>query len=649
MNNYDRGYPPLDPMPATNTSHRSKSPFASKNLDEFSRFRNQQMVSGSLPSINDLLSGVHIGGNGGYQEHNEVERLRKELYSKDETINRLRMEVENLRTSGGSREKLSSHVQSSGQGPYSRFVEECDNKMGLLFQDVRTLDHRLEEASGIYATIAKENEILRVGLRSFEQGMQKMLAELRAHYDTQGREYERQISSLNEEVTTLKGKVTDLTSQNERIPQLQQENRQAQDELAKARHELDSLRSKIGDYERRHMQMATDMERLSKLLGDKTNECEDLKRRYMEGLSQLEMFKRSTETQAKDIERIKNMYDQQVREMKDKLAALEKTNANLEIENKKIPGMQEEIRDKEHHISRISRAYEELERQNMMQVSELAEELDRLKKALIASEAMKTKLDAERSSLEAQIIQLNQRMKEMDGKLRLAFEDKERHQQAAATKQKEIETLQGRISELERGSFQELENLRMQLDAYKRANLNAREMSLKFGVEKANYEREIDQFRHMMSNTANERSKMGELFETFKKDNESLKEQIEQLRQQNYTLSNTNSNLENERNKLNEQLQSQKQEINSLSKSRDSYKMELEQNGVDLARKNQELQRKLSDLEGLHSRGFDPTSLLSKGFPTESSPYSVNKWSHNAISTTRKTTPPLNVASFDKY
>jgi chromosome segregation ATPase len=229
------------------------------------------------------------------------------------------------------------------------------------------------------------------------------------------------------------------------------------------------------------------------------------------------------------------------------------------------------------------------------------------------------KFDAERTALEAQIIQMKQWNVDNENRIKFLILDNEKLNALLMERTGDNERLRSRIVDLERGKFEELEMLRGQLDAYKKNNLDARELSVKFGVEKNHLEAQVELLRQSLEVARMEASKQNELLSITKHENDKLREESDKMRRELYTASNERSLLANDATQKSERLDHLQKDFDVVKVSRDGYQQEIEKNSSELMRKNQELALKLQEIDQLQKRFEEAIKSASQMSPKRSS------------------------------
>eukprot|EP01017_Pseudomicrothorax_dubius_P026252 TRINITY_DN2911_c0_g1_i1.p1 TRINITY_DN2911_c0_g1~~TRINITY_DN2911_c0_g1_i1.p1 ORF type:complete len:372 (+),score=121.52 TRINITY_DN2911_c0_g1_i1:67-1182(+) len=258
--------------------------------------------------------------------------------------------------------------------------------------------------------------------------------------------------------------------------------------------------------------------------------------------------------------------------------------------------------------SRISGLTVEINRLNQVAAEreeEWIQKIETTRRSMLEGKELEVKFQAERAGLEAQILQLRQRLDEVSSRFAILQADNERLNNMLAARGDENERLRDRISKLEAGSFQEMEDLRLQLESYKKANLDTRELSLRFGSEKAQLEAQIRQQKQALDSLNEELMRTNELLSGSRSDKDRLTTEIDILRRQLQVSNNEKNAAEMDAARRNERTAQLQRELDHVVQERNSYRAQLENNGTDLSRKNQELIQKIQELDALHRRYED--------------------------------------------
>lgn len=278
----------------------------------------------------------------------------------------------------------------------------------------------------------------------------------------------------------------------------------------------------------------------------------------------------------------------------------------------KISALETEVRGLRDHERRASSFMRENDglKQEIQRLKELLsqqensfmDEIENLRKSGLMHGGERVKWDAEKASLESLILQMRHRETDNETRMKMLASDNERVQHALQDRENELERLKQRNRELESGHFQEVEDLRLQLEAYKKANFDARELTLRFGSEKVQFETQIRQQKQLLENAKVEIAKMTDLLGSLRSENERLKEDADRIRRDQYTLMNEKNQFENEATKRGEKISMLQKDLEAMKQARDGYKNELERNGGELTRRQQELGTRLQEIEVLQRK-----------------------------------------------
>jgi predicted nucleic acid-binding Zn-ribbon protein len=160
-------------------------------------------------------------------------------------------------------------------------------------------------------------------------------------------------------------------------------------------------------------------------------------------------------------------FELQIDQINKKLFEAEKMNTFYKAEIAKL----NEIRsEKEREVESWKNKYLNSEQQRSWELEELRIQFETYKRNVLEKDSQ-IKWDAERASYETQIMQLRQKVAELDSRVTLLMGENERNNQLANDRLRDIEVLKAKCNSLEAGISVETEELRSQLESYKRANL----------------------------------------------------------------------------------------------------------------------------------------------------------------------------------
>jgi chromosome segregation ATPase len=273
----------------------------------------------------------------------------------------------------------------------------------------------------------------------------------------------------------------------------------------------------------------------------------------------------------------KDMYEDQIKKLRSKL---------IELENRLIVmGGENERLVKELDINR-----QEFHRQE----EEFTSQISHIRQV---EQSARLKLEAEQTAMDTQMLQMRQKLTDVENKYKILKDDNEKCALLVVEKSNEIEKLRSRNIDLDNGHFQEMEEMRLQLEAYKKNNLDSREMALRYGGEKMQLETQVRQQKQINDGLKNEMTKLSELIASQRRESDELVREMERMRRDLYNVSNENSQLLSDHSKKEERIQVLQKELDHMRMARDSYQQELERNGLELARRHQELTQKIAEID----------------------------------------------------
>eukprot|EP01017_Pseudomicrothorax_dubius_P014069 TRINITY_DN1647_c0_g1_i1.p1 TRINITY_DN1647_c0_g1~~TRINITY_DN1647_c0_g1_i1.p1 ORF type:complete len:858 (-),score=208.66 TRINITY_DN1647_c0_g1_i1:38-2611(-) len=330
------------------------------------------------------------------------------------------------------------------------------------------------------------------------------------------------------------------------------------------------------------------------LLGAEVDRLGNENRRLGMMTEELVQLRKALEESERELEVLRPL-EREFDQMEVQMRRIAAERDSAEADRRKLQGMVDELE------TRLAKTSAELEQRE----EEWRSRVETLRRSTIDGSDLSVRFNAERSSLEAAIMQLRQRISELESRLALMQGENERLSGLLSAREKDIEKLRERNGQLEGGHFQELEELRVQLEVYKRGNVDARELSLRFGGEKAQLESQLRQLRSHVESAETELSRQIELVSTVRADNDRLRNENDILRRDNYGLNSTKTEQEIEMGRLRDQLATLEREYEQSLRTQDVYRNQVEGRGNEMQRKNQELMVKLQDLEQLQRRYED--------------------------------------------
>jgi chromosome segregation ATPase len=227
----------------------------------------------------------------------------------------------------------------------------------------------------------------------------------------------------------------------------------------------------------------------------------------------------------------------------------------------------------------------------MKDLEEFRQQLESQKKSNMNPNEMQIRFNAERSAYETSIFQLRGNLQDLESQLK--FQGRASVQQGGS---QELELLRKSKFELESKYVEEISELKNQIEFFKNNNYDVKQISIKFGAEKAADQSQIKQLKQMNENFKAELEKLYELmnqrkaeYDNLQKNNEGLrKSMVETSKQLQIKGSNDDVNVPN-----------LKAQISELEAQKEEYRKSSERSNIELARKNRELVDKIQELDVL--------------------------------------------------
>jgi len=241
----------------------------------------------------------------------------------------------------------------------------------------------------------------------------------------------------------------------------------------------------------------------------------------------------------------------------------------------------------------------EIDHQRVTEIEEAKIHFESLRRSTIGSQDTQVRFAAERSAFETQIMQLRQKLSEYELRINDLTKESQRNSQLLIEKQKELTIINERHSTEKGGYSYEMEEMKRELDMYRRQNADTKDFRAKLELEKGGYENQLIQMKQILDSNRAELQKLYDINNTRKGENESLMKQLNDSRMDLARLSNNMKTMESEyvtKGGRNDQML---REIDELTKSRDLYKAQLERNNFEITKKNKELIERIQEVDVL--------------------------------------------------
>jgi len=232
------------------------------------------------------------------------------------------------------------------------------------------------------------------------------------------------------------------------------------------------------------------------------------------------------------------------------------------------------------------------------EIEEIRQQFELYKKSTMDSKEMQIRFNAERTAYETTIFQLRQNLQDIEGQYRIHTDEGERLSVSQGDKLRELDNLRRSKYETESKYAEEISDLKNQIEFFKNNNYDIKQLSIKFGAEKAADQSQIKQLKQMNENYKAELEKLYELmnqrkaeYENIQKNNETIRRQLMEATKQlqvKGAVASDDGNIAGLRSQVHE-LEAQKEE----------YRKSSERSNLEVTRKNKELVDKIQELDVL--------------------------------------------------
>jgi len=337
-------------------------------------------------------------------------------------------------------------------------------------------------------------------------------------------------------------------------------------------------------------------QRYNSLEKQRTTDLENL-RQGME-LERKATLDRELKNQEIKLSMEKNAAESKVKEYRQKIVELEQKNQFFTVELERLTKLLDErMRELESWKARFA----ELEHNKSIEVEEVRIQFDSMRRSQIGINDHSVRFAAERSAFETQIMQLRQKLCEFELRITDLTKENQRFNQLYAEKQKEVEMITQRSSSDKGGYSYEVEELRRELDNYRR-NSDTKEIKVKYEMERSAMENQLIQLRQVTEANKVEMQKLLDLSNSRKAENDVLARQLSDARNEINRLVKDFKAMEAEFMTKNSKFEGLFREAEELARSRDMYKSQLENNNNEITKKNKELIEKIRELDGLKNK-----------------------------------------------
>lgn len=254
--------------------------------------------------------------------------------------------------------------------------------------------------------------------------------------------------------------------------------------------------------------------------------------------------------------------------------------------------LQEKTKEAQSWVSRYHSLQEDLNKR----YDELCIRFEEYKRAN-SSFDIEAKFKAERMAYETQIMQLKQRITELDEINKVLSADSKKLAKSNADKFRELDQLRAEYSRLEAEYSRDTHESRTQLDQFKRSSLDVQEITTRHSSEVSLLQGQVRQLEQTNANLKEELKKVYDLLERRKLDDSKNVRTIEELR-----LQIASQGSQEEDAGSSEYIAELEERLNATEEDRKRLEEMYQKNALELASKNDELIQKIRELDGLKLR-----------------------------------------------
>jgi chromosome segregation ATPase len=517
----------------------------------------------------------------------ELEKLKDVIKERDQEIDNLK--VQNRINERNWEQRMSDALASENHNLNSRFalerrdlqseianqkdrINELEHQLALMTAEVERLaqlhDEKDNENDGLKKTMIL-NE--RDAFSNLDDTRARLLAEKRdelaALENNLQRAHDHQMRIMTEKNSDLEDKVMNLIEENQKVSDLAEE-RQKESEYLKYKLDQEGIKNSqmMGDAEKRssqHLKMTVERE---------LNSC---------------MAKNSVE----------------LANYENRMADLNKEIANLESKcnwyEGEISRLNNIINNKNNDVDVHKRSIASLETQRQHELDHANRNFEALKNANIDVTTHQIKWDAEKGTLNSKIVQLQERIEELEKRLALLVSENDKLRNLFNEKSDELDNTRRRLNDAEDRFDLDRNNYEAEIDRLQHANLDIKELSLKFSAEKAQYENQIRQLKTLSDNNKEELEKVYDLMGQRKKDQDELSRQNEEYRRSIEKLNSGGRVKDTDITQKQERIDALVRRIEELETERDIYVAKSDKLDTEITKINNEIEAKVRDLDTL--------------------------------------------------
>eukprot|EP01017_Pseudomicrothorax_dubius_P014843 TRINITY_DN1735_c0_g1_i5.p1 TRINITY_DN1735_c0_g1~~TRINITY_DN1735_c0_g1_i5.p1 ORF type:complete len:552 (+),score=169.74 TRINITY_DN1735_c0_g1_i5:64-1719(+) len=458
-------------------------------------------------------------------------------------------------------------------------LAEAESRIGLLAAELDKLTNIIRERDA-------EREVYRNQILQMERDKHLLAEETRLRADA---EKTREVEIRLQEVTAVflrekKSLETTLRARSEAILDLE---RKLQIIIQENEKMANLNAQRIDDLEGAE-------KALEALMANHRFETEELRRRFELNLkATVDRELRDASAQA---EADRRSLETQLRETNAKLSE------NLVVMNSltnESQSLRSRLDEKTSAFADLQRRYTQLEETRRKNLDEVRGDIEALRHTMVEAGEAEARFAAEKTAYETQLLQFRYRINELESQNEAIHSELEKVALLAIDRLKELEAQKLRTATAEDALHRELDELRAEVEEYRKRNLDVKELAVKFSGEKAAYETQIRQLKQLNENNKVEIQKLYELMNQRKKEYEGQIQQITQLRGELQASREENLNLLKHYQGNAEALETYQREVELTKAQARIAEMKVEKNDLMLIEKNKELVHRIEELEAL--------------------------------------------------
>ena len=529
--------------------------------------------------------------NTGIVLDSENDRLREKLKESDVQVASLEEQKRNLERHFDDFEKLKALLSDA-----TYEIESLRDQMS--HQEIRH-NINLEEHQ-------------KMSGNSFETKKKELETHLKTLYEYQLKDAQ---DKWNQEKADLENLLHRYTKENEDINTINQQKTAEIEMIRKEMSFQEVIRQRSLDLENKIMVLLGENDSISNLNEERLKEIEELKIK----ISQIEQNHdlHINELSRKHEEVKKSTVHKEVKDMNDKhgteISALESkifqlkqtisTNENkfdyLEGEADRLKSL---INFKQVELDDQKKFYQNLELNMAHDLDYLRQQFETYKKANIDIVSLQIKFEAERTTYQTQIIQLKEKIAQLESRIEILKNENERGNILYTERIIEIDNLKKKFKELEENTSHQNSDLRAELDYLKNNSFDAKEIAIRNSAEKAGYENQIRQLKTMSDNGKQELENLYDLMNQRKKEYEGYIKQNEELRKQVDKLTKQINFVDSEFSSKSFKYDGMNLTIQELERDKFVLQQQLEKKSSEVSKKNKELSNKIEEIDSLKNK-----------------------------------------------